>query len=47
MDKVGVEVADGTRRMAVVGGIFREEMIIFGDCLSLPSREQVERSEFA
>lgn len=30
-DKVGVEFDDGTRRMAMVGGSLREEIIIVGD----------------
>ncbi len=33
--KVGVEFADGTRRIAVVGGILREEIIILISCLRL------------
>ena len=40
-DNVGVEVDDGTRRIAMVGGIWREERIILDDSLYLVASDSL------
>lgn len=44
-DNVGVEFDDGTRRIAMVGGIWREERIILGDSRCLVAFDSSWESE--